>query len=128
MFWAVVLASFFYFKPTPPVKEPVNPVAKNIDSVKTYQSLDFQFQYEKNLIAKEDSEEEFNQRGNGTFRKNFTGYVGYEPGKFLRAVVVLDNENDFETNLKAEKEIGLVLKKLESQEEKISKLFERLEK
>lgn len=37
-------------------------------------------------------------------------------------------ENDFETNLKAEKEIGLVLKKLESQEEKISKLFERLEK
>ena len=37
-------------------------------------------------------------------------------------------ENDFKTNLKAEKEIGLVLKKLEAQEEKISKLLEKLEK
>ncbi|MFH1346878.1 MAG: DUF1003 domain-containing protein [Spirochaetota bacterium] len=37
-------------------------------------------------------------------------------------------ENDFETNLKAEKEIGLILEKLKAQEEKISKLLERIEK
>jgi len=37
-------------------------------------------------------------------------------------------ENDFKTNIKAEKEIELILKKLKSQEEKISKILEQLEK
>jgi len=37
-------------------------------------------------------------------------------------------ENDFKTNLKAEKEIESVLEKLKAQEEKISKIFDRLEK
>lgn len=58
----------------------------------------FGFKYSKDLILKVDSEEEFNKRGNGDFRKNFKGYVGYEPGKFIGAVVVLDKTNSFETN------------------------------
>ncbi|MDP3733074.1 MAG: hypothetical protein Q8Q91_00890, partial [Candidatus Daviesbacteria bacterium] len=68
-------------------------------SLLVYQNekLGFEIKYEKALKAKEDSEEEFNQRGNGDFRKNFTGYVRYEPGKFLGAVVVLEKE-DFEVN------------------------------
>jgi len=37
-------------------------------------------------------------------------------------------ENDFETNLKAEKEIESILKKLESQDEKILKILRLLEK
>lgn len=37
-------------------------------------------------------------------------------------------ENDFETNLKAEKEIETILKKLELQDEKILKILELLEK
>lgn len=37
-------------------------------------------------------------------------------------------ESDFKTNLKAEKEIELILEKLKLQEEKISKTLERLEK
>jgi len=60
--------------------------------------LGFEFEYSTNFTVKEDSEEEFNQRGGGNFRKNFTGYIGYEPGKVLGAVVVLDKENNFETN------------------------------
>lgn len=58
----------------------------------------FEFNYDKNFIVKEDSEESFNKRGNGDFRKNFSGYVGYEPGKVLGAVVVLDKSNSYDTN------------------------------
>lgn len=60
--------------------------------------LGFGFQYPNGLTVKEDSEEEFNQRSNGDFRKNFTGYVGYEPGKFLGGVVVLGKDQSFDTN------------------------------
>lgn len=62
------------------------------------QNLGFTFKYPTGLSVKEDSEEEFNKRGNGDFRKNFSGYVGYEPGKFIGAVVVLDKSNSFDTN------------------------------
>lgn len=62
-------------------------------------NLGLEFQYPiKGYKTLEDSEEEFNKRGNGNFRKNFTGYVGYEPGKFLAAAVLLDTTNSYETN------------------------------
>lgn len=60
--------------------------------------LGFKFSYNLNLSVKEDSEEEFNKRGNGNFRKNFTGYVGYEPPKPLVAVAVLDKDLSFDKN------------------------------
>lgn len=65
----------------------------------TNKTLGFEFQYAKqDLKVQEDSEEAYNKRGNSDFRKNFKGYVGYEPGKFLGAVVVLDKSGSFETN------------------------------
>lgn len=69
-------------------------------NLKTYdnQNLSFQLTYPKDLILKEDTEEEFDKRGNGDFRKNFRRYVQYEPGKFLGGVVVLDKSNSFDTN------------------------------
>lgn len=77
----------------------VKPVSQT-ESLPVYKNekLGFEIQYAKDLKIQEDSEEEFNQRGNGDFRKNFKGYVGYEPGKFLGAVVVLDKNNSFDTN------------------------------
>lgn len=60
--------------------------------------LRFEFNYPKDLTVKKDSEAEFNQRGNGDFRKNFKGYVGHEPGKFLDALVVLDKDQNYEIN------------------------------
>lgn len=70
------------------------------DNDKTYsnQALGFTFKYANELTVKEDTEEEFDKRGNGNFRKNFKGYVFYEPGKFLGAVVVLDKDQKYETN------------------------------
>lgn len=68
---------------------------------KTYHNtaLNFEFRYVgKDLSVKEDSEEGFNKRGNGDFRKNFKGYVQYEPGTFLGAVVVLGKDNSYDTN------------------------------
>lgn len=68
------------------------------DSLNTYTKDDFQFEYSNDLIVKEDSEQDFNKRGNGNFRKNFTGYVQYEPGKFLEAVAVLDKDSSYDKN------------------------------
>jgi|SRR3989344_3089328 len=72
---------------------------KKID-LKEYsnQALGFTFKYANELTVKEDTEEEFDKRGNGDFRKNFKGYVQYEPGKFLGAVVALDKDQKYETN------------------------------
>lgn len=73
---------------------------KNYDNYKIYSdnTLGFEFKYDKDLKVKEDSEEEYNKRGNGDFRKNFKGYVGYEPGKFLGAVVVLDKSQNYDAS------------------------------
>lgn len=62
------------------------------------QDLGFYLKTSKDLTIKTDSEEEFNKRGNGNFRKNFKGYVGYEPGKALGAVVVLDKSSSYDAN------------------------------
>lgn len=62
-------------------------------------NLGFEFQYPgRGFTMKEDSEEEYNKRGNGDFRKNFKGYVGYEPGKPLGAAVVLDKTGSFDNS------------------------------
>lgn len=68
--------------------------------------LGFEFNHAKNLKVAIDTEEEFNKRGtgsagksvNGDFRKNFKGYVGYEPGKFLGAIAVLSKDDDFDNS------------------------------
>lgn len=90
---------FVYFNLSGSKNTLVKPVPQT-ESFPIYKSekLGFELQYSKDLEVLEDSEEEFNKRGNGTFRKNFSFYVGYEPGEFLGAVVVLEKENNFETN------------------------------
>src|SRR3989344_3171553 len=89
-------------KPPTSLNSPNSPDSSNsnIPNFKDYldQSLELSLKYSKDLTVKEDSEEEFNQRGNGDFRKNFNGYVGYEPGKFLGAVVVLEQDLNFDIN------------------------------
>lgn len=72
---------------------------ENTFGIFSNKDLGFEFNYPKESNIKEDSEEEFNKRGNGDFRKNFKGYVGYEPGKFLGAVAVLDKDQNFDNNL-----------------------------
>lgn len=82
--------------PQLPLKIPVS-VPKF--QIYTNQKLGFEFQYSnKDLKIIEDSEEEFNKRGNGNFRKNFTGYVGYEPGKATGAVVVLEKDEKYDNS------------------------------
>lgn len=89
---------YFYFdKSNPQVS--VSPAAgKAEQETYTGSQLAIKFEYGKDLSVKEDSEEEFNKRGNGDFRKNFKGYVGYEPGKFVGAVLVLDKQASYDTN------------------------------
>lgn len=63
----------------------------------TNRKLGFELKFSiKNLIIKEDSEEEFNNRSKGNFRKNFKGYIGYEPSIVLGAVAVLRKEDSFD--------------------------------
>lgn len=83
----------------------INKVATQVSSIQTYKNLEFNFQYSEDEIVKEDTEKEFNQRAAGStsksvgdFRKNFKGYVMYEPGKFLSGVVVLGKDGSYDTN------------------------------
>ncbi|MDD5415506.1 MAG: hypothetical protein PHE48_00700 [Candidatus Daviesbacteria bacterium] len=99
------LAAGGYYYLSAKGKNPLPAINANVAPLKTLQSSDyanqslgFGFTYPKRFFAKDDSEDEFNKRGNGDFRKNFKGYVGYEPGKFLGAAVVLDKNNDYEQN------------------------------
>jgi len=104
----VLAGGYFYFSQskTPILNSPV--ISSPISSVQTYsdKEFNFEFKYSKDLTSKKDSEEEFNQRAagsasksvNGDFRKNFKGYVAYEPGKFLGGVVVLDKGGSYEQN------------------------------
>lgn len=84
--------------PQLPFKVPIStPTTKFLTY--TNQDLGFEFQYSnKDLKITEDSEEEYNKRGNGNFRKNFSGYVGYEPGFFLGAVVVLEQDEKYDNS------------------------------
>jgi uncharacterized protein (UPF0333 family) len=104
----VVVGAYFYFytfKNTPQIQnyqQTANPINNAISSNEIYTNsqLGFEFIYSKELIIKEDSEESYNQRVAGEtvkavsdFRKNFKGYVQYEPGEFVGAVVVLGKDN-----------------------------------
>lgn len=98
----VILTGVFYFYQTlnkddlqisPQANSPTETINTHTD-----QDLGFKLSYPSEMILKTDTEEEFNKRGNGDFRKNFKGYVGYEPGKFLGAVLVLDETGSYETN------------------------------
>ena len=94
-----IIGTYLFFnKPTPPPL--IRPIEQK-NNLKTYQQekLGFQFQYtDKDLKVQEDSEEEFNKRGNGDFRKNFTYYVTYQPADVLGAVSVLDESGSYEMN------------------------------
>ena len=69
------------------------------------QKLGIKFEYFlKDYLVREDSEEDFNKRSagaarntsSGDYRKNFKGYVGYEPPGFLGGVVLLDKNNSYD--------------------------------
>lgn len=73
-----------------------SPVPEETEKVYLNSNLGFELNYSKGLEVKEDSEEDYNKRGNGDFRKNFTGYVQYAPAEFLGAVSVLGDNKDFD--------------------------------
>ena len=87
-----------YYKNLPKNNYPFN--LKTISQTELFKSEDlgFEISHPLALSVKKDTEEEFNKRGNGDFRKNFKGYVAYDPGKFLGAVVILDKSNNYDTN------------------------------
>lgn len=94
----IILGGFFYFHKTTLQQNQVSPKSENNPTTYANQQLGFEFKHPSELSVKEDSEEEFNKRGNGDFRKNFKGYVQYEPGKFVGAVIVLDKNLNYDTN------------------------------
>lgn len=98
----VILTGVFFFSQklskdnlqiSPQVNSPEETIKTHTD-----QSLGFELNYPSEMTLKIDTEEEFNKRGNGNFRKNFKYYITYPPADFLGAVLVLDKTNSFETN------------------------------
>ena len=97
----VVLGAFYFFQSKPDnsqITTVLNPQKAESSTTYTDQKLGFELQYPKQLILQPDTEEEFNKRGNGNFRKNFTSYVTYPPAEVLGAMVILDKTGLFETN------------------------------
>lgn len=94
-----VLAGFLFYKFKNPSQMQEISLVKPTNALSIFSSQEFNFTFQypaKNLTVKNDSEEEFNKRGNGDFRKNFRGYVMYEPGKVLGAVTVLGKDGSFD--------------------------------
>lgn len=101
IFAVLILVAFGVYRLTPSSSTsnpPNSPTTPDVSKFNNYldDSLGFSFKHAKNLTVKQDSEEEFNKRGNGNFRKNFKGYVMYEPANVLGAMVVLDKNNDYD--------------------------------
>jgi hypothetical protein len=74
--------------------------SSQLSNNKTYTSSQFGFSlaYPNNLELKEDSEESLYQRAKTNFRKNFTGFVRYEPAEMLGGVEVLGEDKNYDTN------------------------------
>lgn len=90
-------SSSYFLKQTKPLTQVVTAPATPQLKIYTNSSLGFEFQ-DVGLTVQQDSEEEFNQRGNGNFRKNFAYYVTYQPAEVLGIVAVLDEQKSYETN------------------------------
>ncbi len=109
MFGILLLASFAIFylyqnfqnvtlkSNTEKPKQEWSPTVSNTETY-TDLNLGFKLEYPRGLTLKIDTEEEFNKRGGGDFRKNFKGYVGYEPGESIGGVVVLDKSESYDEN------------------------------
>ncbi len=64
----------------------------------TNSELKFKFDYSNDLSVLSETEDSYNKREGGDFRSNFAGYVGYQPGVFVGAVVVLDKTRSYRDN------------------------------
>lgn len=98
----VMLSGVFYFsqkmkKDDLQISPQINSPTKTINT-HSDQNMGFELSYPSEMTLKTDMEEEFNKRGNGNFRKNFTYYVTYPPAKVLGAFLVLDETASFDQN------------------------------
>ncbi|OGE31840.1 hypothetical protein A2631_01795 [Candidatus Daviesbacteria bacterium RIFCSPHIGHO2_01_FULL_44_29] len=90
----VALTGIFIFKifSQPPSSPILNSSTINNSGPKfqTYNSdqMGISFDYDPAYQVTEDTEQAYSIRGNGDFRKNFTGYVRYEPPMFVAAVAL----------------------------------------
>lgn len=100
----VVIGGSIYIKGKKQVVSPIIPTPQasflpsTESNIKEYRNnnLGISFSYPKEFEIKEDTEEEYDKRNKGTFRKNFKGYIGWEPGKFLGAVGLIDAKTDLD--------------------------------
>lgn len=78
-----------------PFSQPLQKLSE--PQTESYQSsLGFEFEYPNGFEVIEDSEEKFNERGHGNFRKNFSYYITYQPAEVLGIVVFLDESKSYD--------------------------------
>lgn len=69
---------------------PTKPAAaESVPQAHHYQNAGIQFDYPADYQVVEDSEEKFSEREIANYRRNFEGYIGYEPAEVLSAFAVL---------------------------------------
>ncbi len=66
------------------------PTAQNRPRLQSYTNkIGFSLKFLSTYAIIPDSEEDFSKRNSADFRKNFTGYVGYEPPQILEALMIV---------------------------------------
>lgn len=86
-------AGVIFFMPSPPKKMPSPQPAKSLKNI--YQDSQFGFQFEypgEGFEIVYEEEAEYFTRTKTDHRKNFSGYVGYEPPKFLKGIILKPKE------------------------------------
>lgn len=83
--------AFFLLKPTSKKNPIAVPVLK---TNQTYQekSLKFEFKYPSTMDVVTETEDQYSTRTQTQYRKNFAGYVGYQPPKLITSLIVKPKE------------------------------------
>lgn len=95
----ILIFLYFFNKPSLPAKfiPPASRDAKEEVASKIYNDKRISFSYPNGLEVKKDTESDFAKRHNGDVRKNFSGYVQYQPPDFVDALFVVDKNTTAET-------------------------------
>lgn len=83
---AVLLGAWFVLKSSN--QQISSPLVLPASQVYEDTNLKFQFKYDNNMEVVNETEEEYSKRTQTDYRKNFAGYVQYQPPVFIKGLIV----------------------------------------
>ena len=90
---AIILGAFWFLN-QPKQAQFVSPIIQKSALVYEDPELKFKLEYPADFELINESEEQYSERTKTKYRKNFTGYVEYEPPAFVKGIVVKAKETN----------------------------------